>query len=165
MRIEHIILSDGFKIHPKKITVLVGPNNVGKSQFLKDIHNRLIKFNNWIPKIIQNIEFIKPATFEELTDGLYQNPHTGNSMLLNFDGLDSTLLTGTTGTLNRQIIEQYSTAPITNFFDQLGKFHVAHLDAQSKLQIATQRNVTKIGTPPPNLSQILLMDKTGQKKN
>ncbi|MDH3779423.1 MAG: ATP-binding protein [Nitrosopumilus sp.] len=164
MRIESIILSDIFEINPKKITVLVGPNNVGKSQFLKDIHNRLIKSNNWNPKIIQNIEFIKPTTFEKLTAGLYQNPHTGNSLLLNFDGLDSTLLTGTTGTLNHQTIEQYDGTPLANFFEQLGKFHVAHLDAQSKLQIATQRNVIKIGTPPPNLSQILLMDKTGAKK-
>jgi len=164
VRIQSITISDGLIINPKKLTVLVGPNNVGKSQFLKDIHNYMINQNNWNPKIIKNIELIKPTTFNELISGLKRSIHPGNSILIKLDGLDSTLLNGGTGNLNNNDEKTYDSIPIEKVLTEIGKFHVAHLDAKTKLDIATQRGVTKSDTAPPNLLQVLMMDKTGAKK-
>jgi len=94
--IQSITTTNGLVINPEKLTVLVGPNNVGKSQFLKDIHNYMINPNNWNPKVIQNIEPIKPTTFNELISGLTRSIHSGNPTLMNLVGLDSTLLKGET---------------------------------------------------------------------
>lgn len=40
-KIKEIITNDGSKIIPKKINVIIGPNNCGKSRFLKDIKDTL----------------------------------------------------------------------------------------------------------------------------
>ena len=53
------------EIIPKKINVLVGPNNSGKSRFLKEIRDYLSGDNRDI-KIINNIEFSYPKDFSEL---------------------------------------------------------------------------------------------------
>lgn len=164
MRIQSITITNGLVINPKKLTVLVGPNNVGKSQFLKDIHNYMINQNNWNPKIIKNIEPIKPKTFNELISDIKRSIHPGNSNLMNLDGLGSTLLKGETGTLNNTDEQNYDGIPIETLLQNIGKFHVAHLDAKTKLEIATQRGVTRSDTAPPNLLQLLMMDKTGAKK-
>lgn len=42
-KIKQIVTNDGTKITPKKINVIIGPNNCGKSQFLKDIKIALRK--------------------------------------------------------------------------------------------------------------------------
>lgn len=56
-------------IEPKKINVIVGPNNSGKSRFLKEIRNYLAgDFNDL--KIIDDIDFTMPSSFDEL-DGSY----------------------------------------------------------------------------------------------
>ncbi|MCH7648772.1 MAG: AAA family ATPase [Thaumarchaeota archaeon] len=164
MRIQSITITNGLVINPKKLTVLVGPNNVGKSQFLKDIYNYMIKQNNWNPKIIKKIELVKPTTFNELISNLKRSIHPGNSNLIKIDGLESKLLSGETGTVNNNDEENYDNTPIETFLQEIGKFHVANLDAASKLQIATQRGVTRSDTPPPNLLQVLMMDKTGAEK-
>ncbi len=40
-KIKEILTNNGTKINPKKINVIIGPNNCGKSQFLKDIKSLL----------------------------------------------------------------------------------------------------------------------------
>ena len=164
MRIQSITTTNGLVINPAKLTVLVGPNNVGKSQFLKDIHNYMINKNNWNPKIIKKIELVKPTTFNELISNLKRSIHPGNSNLMNLDGLGSTLLKGETGTLNNSDEQNYDGIPIETLLQTIGKFHVANLDAATKLEIATQRGVARSSDAPPNLLQVLMMDKTDAEK-
>lgn len=56
-------------IKPGKITILVGPNNSGKSQFLRDIRDRMIVGKGAQPTIISQIKFENPATYSELVRG------------------------------------------------------------------------------------------------
>lgn len=42
-KINEILTNNGEKIIPKKINLIIGPNNSGKSQFLKDIKQLLRK--------------------------------------------------------------------------------------------------------------------------
>lgn len=52
-------------IVPKKINVLVGPNNSGKSRFLKELRD-YISGDDHDLKIINNIDFALPDDFSEL---------------------------------------------------------------------------------------------------
>lgn len=54
-------------IEPKKINVIVGPNNPGKSRLLKEIRNYLAGDLNDL-KIINDIGFTMPSSFEELNE-------------------------------------------------------------------------------------------------
>lgn len=52
-------------IVPKKINVLVGPNNSGKSRFLKELRD-YISGDDHDLKIINNIDFALPDDFQNL---------------------------------------------------------------------------------------------------
>lgn len=69
-KIDKIIANtaDGTEeIIPKKINVLVGPNNSGKSRFLKEIRDYLSGDNRDI-RIINSLEFPFPQNFSQLDD-------------------------------------------------------------------------------------------------
>lgn len=59
MKIETLITKDDRKIDLGEFTVLVGPNNVGKSQTLRDIHSKMTVGINVKTTIIKAIEFEK----------------------------------------------------------------------------------------------------------
>lgn len=56
--------SDQTEIVLNNITVLVGPNNVGKSQTLRDIKNLLELGNNARPVIVSDADFDLPDNFD-----------------------------------------------------------------------------------------------------
>ena len=56
--------SDQTEIVLNNITVLVGPNNVGKSQTLRDIKNLLELGNNARPVIVSDADFDFPDNFD-----------------------------------------------------------------------------------------------------
>lgn len=66
-KIEKLILNndgDELIVIPKKINVLIGPNNSGKSRTLKDIRTYLSNRNDEVI-IIKNIEYAKPQNAHE----------------------------------------------------------------------------------------------------
>src|SRR3989442_15955602 len=70
MRVESIKTNDGKEIVLGNFTVLVGPNNVGKSQTLRDIHDKLS--NGWeVPTtVVKEVVLEKPASLDALLEGL-----------------------------------------------------------------------------------------------
>lgn len=71
-RIDKIIVNtaDGIEeIVPKKVNIIVGPNNSGKNRLLKEIRDCL-SGNDRDIKIINNIEYPFPKGFSEL-DNMY----------------------------------------------------------------------------------------------
>ncbi len=70
MNIKSFTTNYGQRIEIRKLTVLVGPNNVGKSQTLKDIYRRMSSAENITNVLIENIEFEIPDNFDRLLDGL-----------------------------------------------------------------------------------------------
>ena len=62
--------SDQTEIVLNNITVLVGPNNVGKSQTLRDIKNLLELGKNAIPIIINDADFDLPENFNDFLSSL-----------------------------------------------------------------------------------------------
>lgn len=70
-KIKKIITNNNKEIYPKQINVIIGPNNSGKSQFLKDIKNSLLRYNNpYSDKtiVIKSLEYDLPSDFDEFVE-------------------------------------------------------------------------------------------------
>lgn len=98
-KIDKIIVNtiEGTKdIIPKKINILVGPNNAGKSRFLKELRNYLSGDNHDM-KIINKIEHPLPDNFDEI-DAAYDlaskmiQDQYGNWMLKSYSNKPTQIL-------------------------------------------------------------------------
>ena len=67
MRIEKLITQNQ-TLALGKLNVLVGPNNVGKSQTLTDIRNLMTAQSGGI--IVRSLQLVKPETLEDLLKGI-----------------------------------------------------------------------------------------------
>lgn len=93
-KINKIETNDGTPIIPKALNILIGPNNCGKSQFLKDIKN--ILQNNFPHKdssvIVKNMEYELPKNIKDflerykLEELIFQSVH-GQLFIRNFSGI------------------------------------------------------------------------------
>ena len=70
MKVTGFILKDGEEISLGKFSVLVGPNNVGKSQTLKDIATIMSSGRRDRTVILKELNFERPGSFEEFMAGL-----------------------------------------------------------------------------------------------
>ena len=70
MKIESIVLKNDQTIALGKISILVGANNVGKSQTLRDIQQRMQSGLASKFVLLKEIQFRKPASFDDLFTNL-----------------------------------------------------------------------------------------------
>ena len=96
MKLSKITTSSGQSIEIEKFTLLVGPNNVGKSQTLKDIHKKLLVGHEASTTLISDITIDRPANFDELFEDLdvrIDETNIGHSTIdsvtSNFDNVNS----------------------------------------------------------------------------
>ena len=144
---------------PKKVNVIVGPNNSGKSRLLKELRDYLSGDRRDI-KILADIDFGYPEGFSEL-DAAYeieakmvQHPH-GNWMLKAYTnkpdrGLDMTSSLESYFTRNINLVSEnwrdYYTRIVANknsedFFSCFGALFFQYLGTEEKLTICkTQRD-------------------------
>src|SRR5690606_36746648 len=93
MKIQSLELKNNQKINLGKISILVGANNVGKSQTLRDIQGRM---QDGLPSkfvLLKKIVFEKPKSFEELLSTLKvaDSPnHLNNKIII---GINNNLTT------------------------------------------------------------------------
>lgn len=66
-KIKNIVTNDGTTILPKGVNIIIGPNNSGKSQFLKDIKHILGSNNSYGKKsiVIRNLDYELPDNKED----------------------------------------------------------------------------------------------------
>ncbi len=138
MKLTSLRTKNNIEIPIGKFTVLVGPNNVGKSQTLKDIHSKMVSGQQTPTTIVDHLEIEKPATFEELLVGLkvFDDPkHMGQKIVR---GIGSNLRSGDEIRINYQDIRsQFDRSPSLDFtFGNISKYRVSYLDASSRLQVA-----------------------------
>lgn len=115
-RIDKIVVNstDGTEdIIPKKINVLVGPNNSGKSRFLKEIRDYL-SGDNHDKKIINSIDYPFPENFSELDDAYnikskMVKDQNGNWMLKSYSNKPTQILDMTAS------LESYFTRSMNTF--------------------------------------------------
>jgi energy-coupling factor transporter ATP-binding protein EcfA2 len=66
-KLTQITLNDGSKFEPGKLTVIVGPNNVGKSRALKDIATLVTNAQTPLV-VVKDVEWPMPQSLQELFD-------------------------------------------------------------------------------------------------
>jgi hypothetical protein len=70
VRIVSLALADGTRVQAGKLTVFIGPNNVGKTRALRDIYDEFT--GSSLPRIVvRETQFTKPESFDELERSPY----------------------------------------------------------------------------------------------
>lgn len=158
MKLSSITTNNGQVIEVGKFTLLVGPNNVGKSQTLKDIHKKLLKGHVADTTLISNIVIDRPNSFDELFEGLDIRVDEIN---VGYHVIDSV-----TSDINSNSMIRIQLDPHRNEFNEnitldytyqgFSKFRVFYMDSESRLKIASKSaNYIPSETSPKNLLQAL----------
>jgi len=164
MRISNVTTKSGQTIELGNLVVLVGPNNVGKSQFLSDIHEDMLQGSRVQKVIINEITYEKPPTYGELISGLRKRRDERDTSVWLFDGIASNLSSGETARFGEDIEKNYDTYEIKELVGTIGKLRVARLDAKSRLIIAETKPSTNPDAPPENLLQALFFNQNNLEK-
>ncbi|NVJ47772.1 MAG: AAA family ATPase [Cytophagia bacterium] len=164
MRISKITNKNGQEVELGNFNVLVGPNNSGKSQTLRDIHNIILSKK---PKttLISELVIEKPDTFEELFNGLEMKDNPTNMDESIIQGISSNLRGGNQININAKNYENtFTNAENGNFIcGNIGQFRVSFLDAESRLVVTHSAEThNSQSEPPQNLLQALYDDSEGK---
>lgn len=156
MKITTIKTKDEQCVYLSNLTVLVGPNNVGKSQTLRDIHDTLSSGHQENASVlVEELDIEYCRDFDEAFDSLRIESHPNNTEIKRISGIASNLQQRETqdireAKLDRETIDE-------DFLRRhLFPFRAAHLDAGSRLDLAdsTQSHDTH-NDAPSNLVQAL----------
>jgi energy-coupling factor transporter ATP-binding protein EcfA2 len=158
LKVEKFTTKDGQTIEVGKFTLLVGPNNAGKSQTLKDINKKLTLGHEAETVLLPELTVNRPSTFEELLADLDVRPDPINIGHHTVDGVTSAFEQNSMLRLrldnSRQQFEQNSSADFT--FQRFGKFRVFYLDSESRLSLASScQNFIPEESSPKTLLQAL----------
>lgn len=144
-----------------KINILVGANNVGKSQTLIDIKDRMITGTASKPVLIDEFIFKKPANFDELFSGLKLESHKTSIEHHNAVGINNQLLGAESIAIHKQSLEnQFDATDNLDFLlGNLSKLRLSFLDASSRLSLAqTVKSFNPHTETPQNILHSLLKD-------
>jgi AAA15 family ATPase/GTPase len=158
MKLSSITTNNGQVIEVGKFTLLVGPNNVGKSQTLKDIHKKLLKGHVADTTLISNIAIDRPNSFDELFEGL--------DIRVDEINVGHHIIDSVTSDMNPNSMIRIQLEPHRNEFNNnkvldytyqgFSKFRVFYMDSESRLKIASKSaNYIPSETSPKNLLQAL----------
>ncbi len=158
MKIESLETKDGQKIETGKFTLLVGPNNVGKSQTLKDIHKTLSIGHEVDTVLLPKILVTKPKNFDELLEDLDVRADQVNVGHHTVDGVTSNFernsMIRVQLDVSRQLFERNKESDYT--FQKLGKFRVFYMNSETRLSLAsTCPNYIPEESSPKTLLQAL----------
>lgn len=156
-------LNNKIEIEPKTVNIIIGPNNSGKSRFLKEIRSFLNGRENEL-KIIDSIENNYPKDFFELNEGYnVQNKvlrdYYGNLVLRTYAGqtsnnwdINSSIENYSTKNLNTISAnwKEYFEGIIENkekeaFFQNLGQLFYQYLGTEERLIISKIQKKLWIG--------------------
>lgn len=137
-----------------KITILIGPNNSGKSQFLRDIFHHMNNENYCV--IIKDIKYGTPE-YSIITSDLIKEEYKQNSQYWEYFGLNSKLQLANIQ-ISKDDENNYSnnSERIIKIFNRL---RLAYLDAESRLQMAKTKESSD-SLKPTNLLHGWFLDKS-----
>lgn len=150
-KLTRITFNDGTSIEPGNLTVIIGPNNSGKSRAMKDIVAKTTQLSSQSGVVVSNVEWILPQSIKELCEvyniNYYLDP-TNNSW--RFRTLDTNLNqefqmdinTGTTIQSFPEWLEDSFQNENTDknklFIQYFGKAMVAFLSTENRLQLVKE---------------------------
>jgi len=156
MRIEGFTTHDGTDVRIRAFTVLVGPNNVGKSQTLRDIHAKMTRGQKARSVVVEALHLSKPPNLDALLHDLDIHPDPTHIGMHRLQGIGASLTRGDQVRINLADLDaQLGNADSFDAVLQtIGRFKVSFLDAESRLAVvkeAPAHNPHK--TAPENLLQ------------
>jgi len=158
MQIDYLENKNGEQIDLNKFTVLVGPNNAGKSRTLRDIHSHFVDGKNAKPVIIESLGTTKPQSFDEVFSDLSISDDPNNVGRNVIRGIGPKLTKNEDVYIRPESFERkYDQSTDYSFsFGNIAKFRVTHLDAESRLSVAKKTgSYNPHENPPQNLLQAL----------
>lgn len=165
MKIESIVLKNDQTIALGKISILVGANNVGKSQTLRDIQQRMQSGLASKFVLLKEIQFRKPASFDDLFTNLKVTDSEHSIGQKRIVGINNNM----TGQDSFELNYDWS----KNKFEQevnldwvlgnIAKFKVSHLDSSTRLNlIKTTSSFNPDTEDPTNILQNLFLQKENE---
>ena len=157
MRIRELKTTNDRSFALGSLNVLIGPNNAGKSQTLRDINTRIVSPTSRAV-VVSEVVPEKPPRFEDLLVGLTVHNNPNNATQSQLFGLQGNLTNGHSQPVQMEKLERryQGTENMMEMASELGRFWTAHLDAATRLQIASgcpSHNVAS--NPPERLPQAL----------
>lgn len=144
------------------LTILVGPNNVGKSQTLRDIKNFLELGKNTHPIIIESADFDLPESFEEFLELLHIQESYSTIGYKVVKGLKSNLLKNDSFEFNPTTYKAAYENPERRKNEIMGRFtqfFVSYLNSSNRLSLASSvDSLNPENNHPSNLLQSLFLD-------
>lgn len=136
MRLASLIPKNGNEKPLGSFTVLVGPNNAGKTQTLSDIH-QLMTSNSARTTVIENIDYAGIDELDDILDPLNSIDHPDRSDQRIIRDFGSNPQSRGQQSFRPEHLESWMEhGHIGNILNQVGQFHVFYLDASSRLEIA-----------------------------
>ncbi|THD69625.1 hypothetical protein E7Z59_04670 [Robertkochia marina] len=165
MKIKSLELKNEQRIELGKISVLVGANNVGKSQTLRDIQGRMQEGLASKFVLLEHINFEKPDSFDDLLSALKVSDsprHIGNKIIV---GINKNLTEQDSFELNydhsKNRFEQEEN--LDWILGNIAKFKVSHLDSSTRLNlIKTTHSFNPDSEDPTNILQNLFLNKKNE---
>ena len=156
MRIKNFTTKSGSSITPTALTILVGPNNVGKSRTLRDLRD-LIVSPTPPTTLISHISIEKPAAFDELLEGMHviPSPMAGQQSI---SGIGSDLKGAHGAQLDLDRFRKIHDASTDGSYIRgiFGQYCVAYLNADSRLSVSEPTEATDVHQGSPgNLPNLL----------
>lgn len=139
MKINALQTNHGQTITLGPFTVLVGANNVGKSQTLRDIHAKMVNGLDARTTLASSVSLTKPGSIDEVFRGLtiVDDPiHVGHKRIR---GITANLIEGDEIQIHEEsFAEQFaSSVDGSVLLGTIGRFRVSFLDASSRLSVAS----------------------------
>lgn len=141
-RLTDIRFADGTELRPGNLTVVVGPNNSGKSRMLKDIVGKTTLQPHFQGVVVDDVQWPVPATLEDLHHVYPQVERTPDERGgWKFATLNPELCSAYSSSGGpewpddyRNIIANAGPNSRRSFVDNFGKALVAHLTTEHRLQ-------------------------------
>lgn len=165
MEIESITLKNNQTINLGKISILVGANNVGKSQTLRDIQQRMQIGLTSKFVLLKEINFRKPHNFEDLFTNLKVSDSQHSIGQKRIVGINNNMTGQDSFEINFEHSKyQFEQQPNLDWLlGNISKFKVSHLDSSSRLNLIRTTNSFNPDTEEPaNILQNLFLQKENE---
>ena len=142
--VQTVTLNDGFVVQPGKLTVLVGPNNSGKSRLLKEISAFTTRPQQTSGIVVSSVDVNYPKTLAELRDAYDVERHLDQNGNWMFRALapDLSQEFQTSAGVWPSAYENPFTQSVDQlspyFAEQFGRAMVAFLTTESRLQLVRE---------------------------
>ena len=137
-KLTRIVFNDGTEIQPGNLTVIIGPNNAGKSRTLKEIAQRTTKSRFPTGVVVRDVEWTTPQNLQELREAYqlerYQDENQNWMFRTLAPELSQEHQTNASFWSEEQQVSQYLSNK-TLFAENFGVAMVAFINTEYRLQL------------------------------